>query len=347
MALHPSPRSRPLAPVLVALSFVALALSACSGGGDEGGGDGGGGPAQAATVADPLTGAQVAPDVAERPAVSVKVDNAEPAIPLQTGIDKADVVFEEKVEGTVTRLVAVFHSEDAELVGPIRSLRTTDPAIVSPFKGVFAFSDSAAVAMRSLQGAPVEAVFERQGSAPFVYPPGSRRPYSTFARTERLRREADEGADPPPSFTPFLGPGEAFQPQARPATKATVVFGPRTTAVLDWDPAGARWLRSTNGRPHVIKGGARLAFTTVIVQKVAYRPVGYRDASGHPVDEAVVVGAGDAVILSAGRQVAGRWSKPSATAMTSYTDANGAPVELPPGRTLVLLLPVGAGVTVS
>jgi hypothetical protein len=331
-------RRRKAAPGL--LLAIALALGACSGDDDSAGGGG-----SAARVAAPLTGVQVAKDVAERPAVTVKVDNTDQGRGIQAGLDRADVILEEKVEGGFTRLVAVFHSEDADLIGPIRSLRTTDPLIVSPFGGVFAFSDAADVALRSLRGAPVNAVYEAQSQAPFVFPPGRRRPFATYAASPRLRAEAGARDDPPPAFAPFLGQGETFQPQAPPAVRASVNFG-RTAALLTWDAAGSRWLRSTNGRPQTV-GGAQLAFATVIVQKVNYRSVGYSDSAGNPVDEAVVVGSGEAVVLSQGRQIGGRWSKTSSGRMTTYTDPAGQPIRIPPGRTLVLLLPAGAAVTIS
>ena len=65
----------------------------------------------------------------QRPALAVKVDNldanGETAVP-QLGLLKADVVFEEIVEGNITRLVGVFHSQQPGRVGPVRSARTTD-----------------------------------------------------------------------------------------------------------------------------------------------------------------------------------------------------------------------------
>src|SRR5215216_6527619 len=59
-----------------------------------------------------------------RPAMVVKIDNvdAEP----QTGLNQADIVFEEIVEGRATRFAAVFNSQDHNPVGPIRSARTQD-----------------------------------------------------------------------------------------------------------------------------------------------------------------------------------------------------------------------------
>src|SRR5690606_521307 len=72
----------------------------------------------------PLTGVSTA-EVADRPAMNVKIENSAAARP-QTGLGSADVVWEEMVEGGITRLVAVFHSQVPETLGPIRSLRPMD-----------------------------------------------------------------------------------------------------------------------------------------------------------------------------------------------------------------------------
>lgn len=78
----------------------------------------------------PLTGLKVAdPALVNRPALVAKIDNLdrgpESALP-QAGVSRADVVFEEIVEGNITRFAAVFHSKAPGRIGPIRSARTTD-----------------------------------------------------------------------------------------------------------------------------------------------------------------------------------------------------------------------------
>ncbi len=87
----------------------------------------------------PLTG-RPATDagIAGRAAVAVKIDNIVDARP-QAGVIAADVVYEEFTEG-VTRFIVVYHSSDAEVVGPVRSVRPADPVIVTPLGGVFGFS---------------------------------------------------------------------------------------------------------------------------------------------------------------------------------------------------------------
>jgi hypothetical protein len=298
-------------------------------------------------VPAPLTGLPVAPDEATRPVVSVKVDNS-PAGRPQAGLGDADIVFEEKVEGGVTRFVAVFESKEAALVGPIRSVRTTDPGIVSPLGGVFAFSGGVAASLKRLSSAPVRAVSEDSRPAAFTYPAGKQRPYATFATTTRLRKEADKSAKTPPAFFPYLVAGEAFTGAgAAPAVKATIDFGGRTTGALDWDAASKTWLRTTDGAPHTLSDGKRLAFTNVIIQRVGYRRAGYNDVAGNPVDEALVVGSGTAIVLVDGKQVAAKWTKAAPTAVTVFTDTAGAPIKLATGNTLVMLPPTGAAITVS
>ena len=65
----------------------------------------------------------------QRPALAVKVDNYPTARP-QSGLDQADIVFEEPVEGRITRFVAVFQCQSPSLVGPIRSARAVDAPIL-------------------------------------------------------------------------------------------------------------------------------------------------------------------------------------------------------------------------
>lgn len=296
-------------------------------------------------VPSPLTGLPVDADVAARPAVSVKIDNSDEGRVQEVGIDKADLLIEEKVEGTVTRFIAVFQGQDADLVGPIRSVRATDSNIVGEFGGVFTYSGGAPIAVKTLAKTPVIQVSEdKSGSDPFTYPSGKHRPYATYAKTKRLREEAKKDTKAPPAFLPFLAQGQEYAPAAAtPATKATVVFGPRTTAVLTWDPASSRWLRTTNGAAHTVQNGGQLAFSTVIIQNTPYKPAGYNDVAGNKVDQAVVIGSGDAIVLAQGKQLKVKWSKSSATALTTYTDLSGNPVQFPQGQVLVMLPPTAGG----
>lgn len=85
-------------------------------------------PPRPAAAVDPLTGG--APDA--NPVVVAKIDNTYTRVE-QFGLSSADVVFVEQVEGGLTRLIAVFHSDLDVEVGPVRSVRTTDVQMLPVF----------------------------------------------------------------------------------------------------------------------------------------------------------------------------------------------------------------------
>lgn len=325
-----------------------LILAAC--GGDKGEVGSPDGPGPTTTTAPPiskLTGLVLTdPSAAGRAAVTVKVDNSPDGRP-QSGLDKTDVIFEEKVEGGVTRLLSVFQSQDVEEVGPVRSVRSTDVPIVTPIGGVFGYSGGIAPFVALIKAAPVVSLSQDGGSDSFRQKAGKKRPYATYTSTARLRSEAGDTAQPPAALFEFLAPGQPFAaPGATPATTAKIAFGPRTVGDWDYDAATGEWLRTTNGTAHVLEGGARLSFTNVIIQSVDYKATAYTDPSGSPVDEAAIVGQGNAIVLTQGMQVAATWSKATANDPTTYV-AGGVPLKLPAGRTWVSLPPTGSLVSVS
>ena len=84
---------------------------------------------EAEPVLAPLTGL-VADDL-DHPAVAVKVSDVRPAHP-QLGVDRADIVFAEPIGLSYTRLLAVFHTDLPDLVGPVRSVRPMDAPLLGP-----------------------------------------------------------------------------------------------------------------------------------------------------------------------------------------------------------------------
>lgn len=69
----------------------------------------------------PLTGLTTKEKPNNR-AISVMINN-HPAARPQSGLTKADIVYEALAEGGVTRFLAVFQSEYPDMVGPVRSAR--------------------------------------------------------------------------------------------------------------------------------------------------------------------------------------------------------------------------------
>ncbi|HEX2273662.1 MAG TPA: DUF3048 domain-containing protein [Acidimicrobiales bacterium] len=287
----------------------------------------------------PLTGRPI-DDAAKaaRAPLSVKIDNNSASRP-QAGIDKADVIYEEFTEG-ITRFVVVFHSTDADPVGPVRSIRPADPVIIFPLSGIFAFSGGSP-AIRSLVPAGTFTVVDENSTDVMRRRSGRSAPYNLYTTTQGLFAKAP-GPKPPPRLAEFLLPGTPFGGAGVvPATRISLSAAPGVSAGYDWDAGSGAWKRSTDGRPHALEGGAQLAPNNVIVQFTPYS----RFSGDAKVQYPEVIGSGEAWIFAAGQLVKGRWAKPGPGDVTAFTDSAGAPVRLPPGQTLVHLVAPGSAVT--
>jgi hypothetical protein len=300
-------------------------------------------------VMSPLTGLPQ-PDAkrAMRVALVVKIDNEWGAQP-QAGLNQADVVFEEQVEGGDSRLAAVFQSADADLVGPIRSTRSTDVAIVSQLNHpLYAFSGGNRIFLAQIRAAPIVDVGADVQPGVYFRVATHRVPHNLFSRTAALFLLAPPGAGPPAPLFIFGAAAVPVRAASAAVHRVDFRFGlGGTAAAWAWDPSGGVWERDQNGSAQLDSSGAQVAAANVIIQFVSYRDTGLRDAHGSPVPEAELVGQGDAWVFRGGVMVKGRWSKLSPTEVTGYTEADGSPMKLTPGRTWVELVPTGTSVQIG
>jgi Protein of unknown function (DUF3048) N-terminal domain/Protein of unknown function (DUF3048) C-terminal domain len=330
-------RSRVLA-VSLALA-VAVAVAACGGGdGDERTKRRQAPPTTEAPPVAPLTGLPDPDGQAQgRPALTVKVDNLcdrEACVRPQTGLEAADVVYEEVTEGNITRFAAVFQSQVPAEVGPIRSVRAIDPDLVWPLGGVFAYSGGAPPNLDRIRAAPVNSIDETQGGDAMFRSDTKKAPHDLFGRGQALFDRGGQPVPPPPLFT--FSAGDAV-PAGEPVAAFTVGFVPAYAPTYTYDAATRTWKRDIGGQPFVAANGAQIAPTNVIVQFTQYTGGG----------EGNVIGEGEAWVLSGGQLVRGRWVRPVREQPAQYLDAAGTPIELLPGTTWVELLPIGAPVAVT
>jgi DUF3048 family protein len=337
-----SQRRLPTRRLLAALVCVVALVAGCSGGDND---EAAPRPAGPTTTAPPntfpLSGRPIDdPAKASRAPLSVKIDNNSASRP-QAGLDKADVIYEEFTEG-ITRFVVVFHSTDADPVGPVRSIRPADPVIIFPLTGVFAFSGGSP-AIRALVPPGVFTVIDENSTDVLRRRAGRAAPHNLYTTTQGLFAKAST-PKPPPRLAEFVAPGAPFGGAgAVPATKITLPAAPGVSAGYDWDAAAGAWKRSTDGRPHALEGGAQLAPNNVVVQFTPYS----RFSGDSKVQYPEVIGTGEAWFFAGGQLVKGRWSKAGPGEVTRFTDSAGAPIKLTPGQTLVHLVEPGSAVTTA
>ena len=270
-------------------------------------------------------------DDPSRPALAVKIDNVPTARP-QAGINQADIVYVEEVEGGLTRLAAVFHSSTPPEVGPVRSMRTGDFDLLGQFNSpLFANSGGNRITRRLLDDSTLVDI-GAGGHSDLYYRTGRPAPHNLFTNPGNLWSEG-RGTDYP---TGLPLPVFRFRPTSdplngtlvEPASRVDIDYG-QTTVAYDWNGTG--WTRTQDGAATVDTNGVRVAPTTVVVQITSYA-----QSPADPLSpEAISTGRGDAWILSDGQISIGFWRRESADQPIEYVDINGNFISILPGRTWV------------
>jgi hypothetical protein len=286
----------------------------------------------------PLTG--VAGDYGDRlnrPAIYVKIDNHEQARP-QAGLNEADLVIEERVEGNITRLAAVFHSTDADPVGPVRSTRSTDIDLAALFgRPLYASSGGNDHVLALLRKANVVDVGHNQGGAAFYRQSGRAAPHNLFTSTEGLRAKAGETPPAPAPIFTYRAAGAPLAVGAVPAGGVRLSFGGAEISRFTWDAATETWLRNQSGTPHLDAAGRQAAPRNVVVLEIQY-------TSGISKPHGVTTGEGRALVFTAGNVIEGRWVRPGAGDPLRLLGPDGLPIALTPGQTFLELPSAGGAV---
>ncbi len=283
----------------------------------------------------PLTGLAGYSNDDERQVVTVKIENTSAGQP-QLGVDSADLVIQELVEGGLTRLAAMFHSQYPPQAGPVRSLRETDIGLVLPTGGTLAASGGAASTVATVEGAGVPTVEE--GDPAFSRDSSRPSPYNLILDVATLGASLP-ASRPPGPYLPF---GEVSQDApGKDATRVDLGW-PAEQTTFDVDTDTGLWLRSD------IAGYSGGLFTNVIALTLPVTFAG-KDAAGTPIPTMHTEGSGAGVVLTGGKAYEVRWSKASAAATWEFafkpdgSDTSSEEFEIPAGRTWLALLPEDGG----
>lgn len=289
----------------------------------------------------PLTGEEPPRGVdLGRAAVAVKIENSREARP-QSGLEDADLVYEEIVEGGITRFMAIYHCGDSRRAGPVRSARFDDPKIALPFTRVLGFSGANGIVEAELEDKGMVALNElNSGDAFFRVPPGVLDVHNLFADVSKVRSEAPRSKLQPPDDDVFeFGPLDA---RAKKARSVTVNFNASNPIEYRWE-AGA-WKRWEAGEPFRSRSGEQIGVPNLVVQQVEVNnSKTVVDPAGNPSPDISLEGSGKAWLLRDGRALKGTWKITKPGKPATFETRAGKPFTFDEGPIWVELVPSSKG----
>lgn len=291
----------------------------------------------------PLTGREVeSEDLVGRPAVAVKIENASIAYPL-SGLEKAELVYEELVEGGATRFMAIYHCTDTAKAGPVRSARIVDAAIMMPITHILAYSGENDHVMNALEEAGIVRLNEDAATGALTRIPreGLSSEHTLYGSTKPLRKLGAKEFDEPPPEDIFSFDEEVSG--GRKATTVEIIFSGASIIRYEWNGDG--WLRFQGEIPFAHEFGEQIEVKNVLVEEHEVNLSDtILDTAGNPSTEiANEVGSGRAMLFRDGRAIAGRWERDDVADPVTFTTRSGDEMTFAPGSIWIHLVPSDAG----
>ncbi len=299
-------------------------------------------PKAPATVASPLTGAQVDPALAARPVTGIMIENSHDARP-QSGLQDAGVVYEAIAEAGITRFLALFQEGQPQYIGPVRSLRPYYIDFAAPYQASIvhvggspdALAEVTSGGFRNLDQFYNGAYFTRINSR---YAPHN--VYTSFAKLDALNQAKGYTKS---AFTGW--PRKADKKLATPTAKTIhlAISSSDFYADYTYDAASNSYLRAEGGEAHTElvnagdKSGPQL-HPKVVIALVMGLSNGALDASGAYYSNYIDYGSGQMYVFQDGGVTTGAWSKSGTNDQIHFSEDNGTPIKLDAGQTWLTLV---------
>ncbi|QWU16922.1 Protein of unknown function [Paenibacillus sophorae] len=293
-------------------------------------------PALSPVSVSGLTGLPVTEAPLPRP-LAVMINNA-PAARPQSGLTKADLLYEVLAEGGITRLIAIYQSQSGiSKIGPVRSIRPYLIDIGESYGGVTVHAGGSPAAYAILQRQHKEDMDEIGRAGAYFWRDKSRKaPHNLYTSEDKLRTGAEKfGYGGAVAVQGYLFTNPDYVPVGgEPASGFKVHFLLQSYTVdYKYDSASRTYARWVNGKPHLDQdSGEPVEAANVIVMGADHTVL---DEVGR-LSVNLELG-GEAMLFQRGEATRGRWVRKAGDVIRFVRD--GKEAALYPGVTHFLIVP--------
>ncbi|HTX87225.1 MAG TPA: DUF3048 domain-containing protein [Candidatus Nanoarchaeia archaeon] len=278
-----------------------------------------------------IDGVYVKPDQANLPPVAVMIDNHPDARP-QSGIEKANLVYEAEVEGYYTRLMAIFASGDTiARIGPVRSARPYFVDWAQELNAVYVHCGGSPEALVDLIKSGITDLNEFYNGHYFWRSTDRVAPHNIYISSDNFTKYSTDNNIAPTAYGSWQYKEDSPSPEASSSDEVDINYQVADFRVKwVYDKTGNDYIRYANNQPELTADRDLIIAKNIIIQIV---PAAAIDAELRlKMDD---VGSGTATICLDGVCQPGLWKKQSALSRTEFTTAVGQAVKFNAGPTWV------------
>ncbi len=272
--------------------------------------------------------------------IAVTLDNTARGRP-QMGLSAADLVYEIRVEGGITRFMALYSGEAPPVLGPVRSVRHYFLPFVMEHGALLVHAGADPRGWNDLVVYRVPEHDAIKTALGFFRDPRRKAPYNLYVRVRKILPYLQK------AYPQLVGrslrlPWEWGAPTlaSRPAKRVRVVYaGGKIRNISEWryDEKSGMYVRYVSGR--VLRDAAN--GEPIRARNLIYLSMRHRLLEGAPNWRITIttIGSGEGLVVSEGRAERIRWTRRSWYGPTRLTHEDGTPVRLPEGATWIHVVP--------
>ncbi|MFA7254363.1 MAG: DUF3048 domain-containing protein [Patescibacteria group bacterium] len=299
----------------------------------------------------PLDGIMTDKTSAERHPLAISVEN-DPAARPQSGLDKASIIYETVYDpAATTRYLAVYATNEAEKVGPVRSIRTFFVDWAHGYNAYLGHWGGNIDALDKIiaEKAPDLDEFRYANAYWREYGAGVSLDHTGYTSTLKLRDQAAKNNYPTANnFTRYKFKDDAEDKTTLPESqKISVNFSNASYMVsFQYDKATNSYKKNLAGKPHIDKiSKNQLSPKNIIVMNVKRSKTVTRiNEPGYTME---TIGTGKAQFFMDGTEITGTWKKTSTADREVFYDSNGQEITFNRGQTWICILPPGVDAQVE
>ncbi len=274
------------------------------------------------------------------PTLVVKIDDVSDARP-QWSLNLADVVIVEPVEGGLTRLFAVYQSQQPVTLGPIRSARVSDVDLAAAFgEPGLAYSGASSKTSPFLWKSTLQLVGAPQGSTGYYRDNERYIPHNLLGTYADIlgRIEKPESA--------LLGSRTGWKFSDKPTLGKEILWfraeWPASEKTFTWDASQNKWsMKVYEEDLETLIGEGQLedvAADTIFVMQTNLIPLPYKTHAVSPTPYPKTYGEGSGFVLSHGTIIEAIWKRPTITDLPRWYTLKGKEIAVKPGKAWWLVM---------
>ncbi|TMN22784.1 DUF3048 domain-containing protein [Lentibacillus cibarius] len=294
----------------------------------------------------PLTGVKTE-NPAEDRIVGVMVNNHRKARP-QTGLSKADIVFEILAEGQITRFLALFQSEKPDVVGPVRSAREYYFELASGYGALYVYHGAANFVNDMIKSRQIEhldgALYDDDGH---LFERGSlrRAPHNSYLQFGAVYDVAqNKGYNITHSYEPlsFASREEAAAIKGDAANQVKIVYSNRLMNIVKYkyDKNSETYARYSDGEQTVERHtNEPITIDNIFIVETPHQVID--NAGRRAID---ITSGGNAYLIQKGKIRKVQWENRDGRIIPVK---DGEPVNFVAGKTWINIIPSNPGLSQS